>query len=198
MTSNLCQDLELNLSNKLLPGMTLVGDNAYIKKKYMAVPLKGQQMGYKDAYNFYLSQLRITIERAFGVLVHCWSILRGPLMIPLTKIAPLVLCLCRLHNFCIDNNEQHVEKATVAHAHHIQGAVNFSNAFSEINAAQAPVALDENNIPSDLLFGGHHFNDAPRNRRSETNICPMDNMMLSVQHQNLMRPMPRGRNNLST
>jgi hypothetical protein len=32
--------------------MTFVGDNAYIKKKYMAVPLKGQQMGYKDAYNF--------------------------------------------------------------------------------------------------------------------------------------------------
>ena len=72
MTSNLCQDLELNLSNMLLPGMTLVGDSACIKKKYMAVPLKGQQMGYKDAYNFYLSQLRIMIERAFGVLVHRW------------------------------------------------------------------------------------------------------------------------------
>ena len=54
-------------------------------------------------------------------------------MIPLTKIAPLVLCLCRLHTFCIDNNEQHVEKATVAHAHHIQGAANFSRKPTILN-----------------------------------------------------------------
>jgi hypothetical protein len=46
----------------LIKGGTLVGDCAYVKKLFMATPLKGFQGGYKDAYNFYLSQLRIMIE----------------------------------------------------------------------------------------------------------------------------------------
>ena len=35
----------------LLAGMIIVGNNVYIKKLYMAVSLKGQQVGYNDAYN---------------------------------------------------------------------------------------------------------------------------------------------------
>jgi hypothetical protein len=30
---------------------------------------------HKDDYNYYQSQLRMTIECAFGMLVHRWSIL---------------------------------------------------------------------------------------------------------------------------
>ena len=99
--------------------MTIVGNNAYVKKRYMSVPLKGQQVGYNDAYNFYLSQLQITIKRAFGTLVDCWSILREPLLIPLPKVAPTVMCLCRLHNFCVDNNETISEKMAVNLACHL-------------------------------------------------------------------------------
>ena len=99
VTSNLCSALENNAVTKIiLPGYTLIGDNAYVKKPYMSVPLKGYQTGYNDAYNFYHSQLRINIERAFGAYVHRWAILRSPLVIPTQKVAPLILCLCRLHN----------------------------------------------------------------------------------------------------
>ena len=67
----LCYLLENNAVTKLIiDGYTFVGDNAYVKKMYMATPLKGMRSGYEDGYNFYLSQLRITIERAFGVFVH--------------------------------------------------------------------------------------------------------------------------------
>ena len=98
ITSSLYAALENNEVTKIiLKGMTLLGDNAYIKKMFMAVPLKGVQSGYCDAYNFYQSQLRITIERAFGVLVHRWAILRSPLNIPLQKVTALLMCLCRLH-----------------------------------------------------------------------------------------------------
>ena len=103
ITSGLCQDLDHH------EGIRIIRDNKYIKKLYMSVPLKGQQVGANDAYNFYLSQLRITIERACGDLVHHWSILRGPLLFPPPKVAPIIMCLCRLYNFCTNSNESNVK-----------------------------------------------------------------------------------------
>ena len=79
VTSDLCHELET--TDLLLPGKCIVGDNAYIKR-YMSVPLKGIVGEYDDAYNFYVSQLRITIEQTFGELVHRWAILRRPLTCP--------------------------------------------------------------------------------------------------------------------
>jgi len=96
VTSSLAMELERDVG-MLIDRGTLVGDCTYVKKLYMATPLKGYLGGYEDAYNFYISQLRITIERAFGVLVHQWAILRAPLVIPLRKVSPLVLSLVRLH-----------------------------------------------------------------------------------------------------
>ena len=91
MTSWLCKMLEDNIVTKtIIDGFCIIGDNAYVKKKYMTVPLKGSPCGHEDGYNFYLSQLHITIERAFGVLVHRWLILRAPLVIPLQKVPALV------------------------------------------------------------------------------------------------------------
>lgn len=159
----------------------------------MSVPLKGQQVGYNDAYNFYLSQLRITIERAFGTLVHRWSILRGPLLVPLPKVAPLVMCLCRLHNFCINNKETAVEKMTVKTAQHLHHCVNFSNKISGSNTDDQAVTIDENGCPTDLLHHGQHFHDAPKSRKTDTTWCPMDNMMEQVKAKNLQRPRVQGR-----
>jgi hypothetical protein len=105
ITSDLCQGIEISSGTplpKIKKGLMFVGDNAYVKTEYMAVPIKGAKTKVKDSYNFYQSQLRITIEQAFGVLVHCWSILRGPLNIPLFKVVPVVQSLVKLHNFCID------------------------------------------------------------------------------------------------
>ena len=113
VTSCLCQDIE-NSTNSLIPkikrGFTLIGDNAYVKAEYMAVPVKACKTEVEDGYNFYQSQLRITIERAFGVLVHRWSILRGPLNVPLFKVVPIVHSLCKLHNFCINERLHTKEK----------------------------------------------------------------------------------------
>jgi hypothetical protein len=60
VTSSLNIELENNVG-KFIEGGTLVGYCAYVKKLFMATPLKGMQGGHEDAYNFYLSQLRITI-----------------------------------------------------------------------------------------------------------------------------------------
>jgi hypothetical protein len=42
---------------------------------YMVTPFKGVLGGSKDAFNFYQSQLWITIECAFRMLVHRFGIL---------------------------------------------------------------------------------------------------------------------------
>ena len=79
-TSELCKQLDYHCEDMIVPGCTLIGDSAYVKKQYMAVPIKkGNLKPYEDGYNYYLSQLRVTIECTFGVLVNRWTILRRPL-----------------------------------------------------------------------------------------------------------------------
>ena len=62
-------------------GLCWFGDNVYVNTPFMVTPYPnvGNNME-KDAYNFYHSQLRITVEGAFGLLTKRFGFLR--------KIAP--------------------------------------------------------------------------------------------------------------
>jgi DDE superfamily endonuclease len=93
-------------------GTYLIGDAAYSVGEKMLVPFTGSQRSNpsNDAYNFYLSQLRIRIEMAFGLMTNKWRILRAPLQTSLAKSSEVLECCSRLHNFCIaqknrDNDE---------------------------------------------------------------------------------------------
>ena len=55
-----------------------------------------------DAYNFYLSQMRIRIEMAFGLLCGKWAILQRPLLVRLKNAGKLFMACARLHNFVIN------------------------------------------------------------------------------------------------
>ena len=50
-----------------------------------------------DAYNFYHSQVRIAMERAFVILVHRWVILWCLLGMLILKVPSVVLCLMMPH-----------------------------------------------------------------------------------------------------
>ena len=101
-TSDLGVQLEHNNTDIIKPGYTMVGDNAWVPRQWMATPIPGHWItGVNDAYNFYHSQVRFTIERAFGIFVHQWGTLSRPLSISILKVPPLVMCLMKLHNFCI-------------------------------------------------------------------------------------------------
>jgi hypothetical protein len=180
VTSSLAIELD-NDVEKLIEGGTLVGDCAYVKKLYMATPLKGFLGGHEDAYNFYLSQLRITIERAFGVLVSQWAILHSPLICPIAKVSPLVLSLIRLHNFCIDQNELTSMGVPAKNLINLAAAVETTHIFGRGNDAEV-VQFDELGCPVSLLGLEHHFNDAKINRhRGSSNACtPMDDMITRV------------------
>ena len=54
------------------------------------------------AFNNILSSQRITIERAFGILVRRWGILWRPIAFSLCKVAKIVRVCAMLHNICVD------------------------------------------------------------------------------------------------
>lgn len=54
------------------------------------------------AFNNVLSSQRITIERAFGILVRRWGILWRPILFALHRVATIVKVCAKLHNVCVD------------------------------------------------------------------------------------------------
>ena len=81
----------------------------------MPVPFPKTSSDPRDAYNYFQSQVQINIECAFGVLTTWWCLLKSPLSakILINRINALISCLCKIHNFCIDNGNakppQHYE-----------------------------------------------------------------------------------------
>jgi hypothetical protein len=61
----------------------------------------------KDAYNFFLSQMRIRIEMSFGLLTNKWRILQTPMQTSLQFSSEIVMACGRLHNYCIDEDGEH-------------------------------------------------------------------------------------------
>lgn len=83
------------------------GDPAYTLTDTMIIPFEGINIHIsfptKESFNFYHSQLRITIERCFGVFIARWGIFWKDLKYDLEFVMEIVHACCRLHNFCIDS-----------------------------------------------------------------------------------------------
>jgi len=188
----------------LAAGLAIFGDNAYVSNSFMVTPYKSASGGLKDDFNFFHSQLRINIECAFGILVHRWAILRRPLpaRMGLKKQIALVMCLVRLHNFCIDNYPGN--SCSNAATGGAAGSAMSSN--SDRDVAALPVSgVDEwaisnsggvdppsshtDPIPAELLNGGEHFNDfgVMDHRNREVN-SPRSKMKEMVERSGKHRP----------
>lgn len=201
VTSDLYNKVEKLLDTEkpiISQGFTLVGDDAYVKSSYMTVPFNGNKTHEQDSYNFNQSQLRITIERTFGVLIHPWSILRCPLLVQLINVAPLVSCLCSLHNYCIgerlgSSNRERVERMTEEDAYYVCDVVHYSNykdsSSNEQDLDNKVVTFTADSLANDLVGGGKHFNECPPCPVIDNSeYTPMDEMYDSVQLQELVRP----------
>jgi hypothetical protein len=100
--------------DSLPPGFYVVADNAYNISEHLLIPFSGSQrhVPQNSSYNYFLSQLRIRIEQAFGQFSVKWRIIRKPLETRL-KTSSLLLATCaRLHNFIIENDWQQNEEVT--------------------------------------------------------------------------------------
>jgi DDE superfamily endonuclease len=80
---------------------------------------------------FYVSQLRIRIEMAFGLLTTKWRILKSPLQVKVDNIGTIFMAISRLHDYCI--NERVYDDS------------DFNNAY---NRATAPIIPNQYNTPT--------------------------------------------------
>jgi hypothetical protein len=103
------------------------------------------------------------VECSFGMCVCRWGILRQPIFasIGLQKTTALVLCLYRLHNYCID-----CRLKTAGSQHDIEEFPAPPLAMDEAKiASNGGIPMDHTDdnesSPEQLLHGGEHFEDVP-------------------------------------
>ena len=89
-------------------GFYVLADNAYTVSEHTLIPFSGSQrdVPQHSCYNYFLSQLRIKIEQAFGQFSVKWRILRKPLETALATSSAILTTCARLHNFIIANDWQ--------------------------------------------------------------------------------------------
>ena len=97
-------------------GFYVVADNAYIISEHTLIPFSGSQRAVPQhsCYNYFLSQLRIRVEQAFGQYSVKWRIIRKPLDTCLETSSKLLTACARLHNFIIDNDWQQCNEEITA------------------------------------------------------------------------------------
>jgi hypothetical protein len=96
------------LVDDLPVGKYILADNAYVPTEHLLTPFSGSQKSIPelDSFNFYLSQLRIKIEQAFGLMTTKWRILRRPLQVKLKNVGTIIMAISRLHNFVISERPE--------------------------------------------------------------------------------------------
>jgi hypothetical protein len=84
-------------------GRYAVADAAYTLSEHILIPFTGSDRldSAQDSFNYYLSQLRIRVEMAFGRLVNKFRILSGKIIGSLDRVTRILMACARLHNFII-------------------------------------------------------------------------------------------------
>jgi hypothetical protein len=137
---------------RLPTGFVCVADCAYMATEQM-VPTFGGNLALKrenDNFNFYLSQLRIRIEMAFGLMTKKWGILQRPLTNSLVSIKHLICCIARLHNYCIDERLQ--TSSTVVSTSYATASTNDTTATSVVETTVVGASTDNyESLPTHIL-----------------------------------------------
>jgi hypothetical protein len=152
----------------------------------MIVPFKGAKNGAKDAFNYFHSSLRINIECAFGMLVHRFGMLRKPIPmnISVSKTTSLLMCLCKIHNFCINESESILKLLAVDVMNiAIEGGIELPNL--DDGGDSSGDRIDE------LMDGGDHLEDVYRPDRRQyegENSLPVHEMLKMIENGGYRRP----------
>ena len=103
------------LIENLDEGDYFVGDAAYTLTEHLLTPLTGTQRNNpeNDSFNFYLSQKRIRIEMAFGLLVSKFRILKSPLTFRMKKNSQVIMACAMIHNFILENDGTKFSEDTI-------------------------------------------------------------------------------------
>lgn len=190
--------LKKKLENEgfLYPGLCLFGDNAYLNTPYMLTGFRNvskQSDIFKDAFNFYQSQVRINIECAFGQLVHRWGMLRKPIAVNIGVCETMLLltALCKLHNYCLDEKELASTAAEdVRHVFKVGGLL-LPRLDEETDESYWSYDPEQDRV-NELLDGGDHSNDYERKchwqRFSRVEHLPFKLLLTNIIENRYTRP----------
>jgi DDE superfamily endonuclease len=198
-TSSLYRKLEEK--DFLAPGLCIFGDAAYPNSRYFISPYKSVSSGTKDDFNFYHSQLRIKIECAFGQLVSRWGILRRPLpcKMGIMKATHLTKCLCRLHNYCINERIAGKEDTCIPRALASDTLQIMTNGGLSAATSNKDFETGEEQLAQDFVGGGHHNEDTslPFRRQFErrslgrNEVLPRERLHKHIADGGFKRPTPK-------
>jgi hypothetical protein len=101
IASQRCVDLQRRIDN--LGNCFLVGDNAYDLRDQLLIPFSGSQKNHptRQIYNYFLSQLRVRIEQAFGLLTTKFRIFRKSFQFHMATVSKVICACFILHNYII-------------------------------------------------------------------------------------------------
>ena len=107
-------------TGKLPPWAHVVLDSAFACTEQELTPWSRGRNALskaKDCFNYHLSAQRQCVERTFGILQARWGILWRPVKVDFDRVKFLLLALCRLHNFIMqdDNMAQKIHLTQLAH-----------------------------------------------------------------------------------
>ena len=120
-----------------------LGDCAYPLSPFCMTPFVGTQLPpSEDAFNFFHSQLRITIERTFGIFVNVFGIFQRQLSFSIANTCDVIEACVKLHNYRINQGCQHVTRRLT-------------------NGATFRTAFDRSNEEFDVLEDPRYCTDRP-------------------------------------
>ena len=102
---------------------SVAADDAYANSRHVLTPYGGFGLSQRqDAFNFYLSSCRITVEQAFGMLVSRFGIFWSPLRFSVACNTLIVVVCCKIHNYLLATNDQtYFETLDTAEQNEVQG-----------------------------------------------------------------------------
>ena len=149
-----------NMIESLPSGAFVVCDNAYVPTEHL-IPVYGGQdrlLDDHDDTNFYISQSRIHVERAFGIMKKRFSILQKPLNVSMTHTPHLLMAIARMHNWCLGNATRRGE----------------TELFDELSVEENPpihsIDTTENAPPASVTPGISAMRQAIHNRVKEAGL----------------------------
>jgi len=96
----------IEVDKRLPEPFYIVGDEAFTTTSQLLSPWPGRSLGpWKDSFNYHLSCMRQSVERAFGLLTQRWGIFWRPLRCRFSTWSLVCTVAAKLHNFCIEEGE---------------------------------------------------------------------------------------------
>jgi hypothetical protein len=167
-----------------------VGDCAYPLAPYCIIPYVGTSLPpHEDVFNFYHSQLRITIERAFGIFVNVFRIFHTPLAFSISCTCDVVEACVKLHNYRINENCQHVARSSSNNAIYRQHSERSNDVFDVLDDERyvtvrphASDAVYARHVAAEEAHSGLHPCDAALGVQRRSVVA------IALQHAGALRP----------